>query len=47
MIAKSTIQFPMLAPNKTLVLPSKMQWCATTGQETLLDGCGCQDFQTK
>jgi hypothetical protein len=34
LIAKSALQFPVLATNKTLVTPSKKQWCATTGQET-------------
>jgi hypothetical protein len=47
LIAKSALQIPVLAPNKASVSPSKKQWCATTGQETLLDNCGCRDFQTK
>ncbi len=40
-IAKSTLQFPMLATNKTSIPPTKKQWCATTSQETLLDNYGC------
>jgi hypothetical protein len=47
LIAKSALQFPVLATNKASVTPSKKQWCATTGQETLLDNCGCRDFQSK
>jgi hypothetical protein len=47
LIAKSALQFPVLATNKASIPPSKKQWCATTGQETLLNNCGCQDFQSK
>jgi len=47
LIAKSALQFPVLATNKTSVPPTKKQWCATTGQETLLDNCGCRKFQSK
>jgi hypothetical protein len=47
LIAKSALQFPVLATNKASIAPSKKQWCATTGQETLLDNCGCRDFQSK
>jgi hypothetical protein len=47
LIAKSTLQFFVLATNKALVSLTKKQWCATTGQETLLDNCGCWDFQSK
>jgi len=31
LIAKSALQFPVLATNKTSVPPTKKQWCATTG----------------
>jgi hypothetical protein len=47
LIAKFALQFPVLATNKASVTPSKKQWCATMGQETLLDNCGCRDFQSK
>jgi hypothetical protein len=45
MIAKFALQFPMLAPNKTLVSPSKKQWCVTTSQETLLDNLDVEIFK--
>jgi hypothetical protein len=47
LITKSALQFPVLATNKASITPTKKQWCATTSQETLLDNCGCQDFQSK
>jgi hypothetical protein len=47
LITKSALQFPVLATNKTSIPPSKKQWCATIGQETPLDNCGCRDFQSK
>jgi hypothetical protein len=46
LIAKSVVQFPMWAPNKASLSPTKKQWCVT-GQETVLDNSGCQEFQTK
>jgi hypothetical protein len=47
LIAKFAFQFHVLSTNKASVTPSKKQWYATTGQETLLDNCGCRDFQSK
>jgi len=47
LIVKSAFQFLVLATNNASVSPTKKQWCATTGRETLLDNCGCRDFQSK
>jgi hypothetical protein len=47
LIEKSALQFPVLATNKVSVMPSKKQWYATIGQETLLDNCGCRNFRSK
>ncbi len=47
LIEKSAFQFLMLVTNKASGTPLKKQWCATMGQETLLDNCGCRDFQSK
>jgi hypothetical protein len=47
LIAKFALQFLVLITNNASVPPTKKQWCATTGRETLLDNCGCRDFQSK